>query len=70
MCGKCATVCPTAAITAGDHLSFDQSLCILCSACVKSCPEGALFWEDAGVSKTAEWLTREYGEPKEPVTFL
>lgn len=70
MYGNCAAVCPTAAITAGDHLSIDRSLCILCSACVKACPVGALVWEDAGVKRAAKWLSREYGKRKEPETFL
>ena len=63
MCGECVTVCPTAAITVGDHTAIDRSLCILCSACVRSCPTGAMVWEDrSGRSGSASacWLLVYY----------
>lgn len=39
-CGKCASVCPTGAITL-DKFAIDSSRCIRCSACVKGCPKKA-----------------------------
>lgn len=40
-CGKCANLCPTGAIRAGEEQVTDKTRCIKCCACVKGCPVGA-----------------------------
>ena len=42
LCGKCASICPTGAITMGEQeVLADASVCTLCMACVAACPEHA-----------------------------
>lgn len=41
-CGHCATVCPTEAVTlATEGVVTDLNACMMCMACVASCPEKA-----------------------------
>ena len=56
-CGKCVTICPTAAIMMGDTVVTDPSLCIICCACIKSCPTGARTIEDSRIRQVAERLS-------------
>lgn len=42
-CGKCAEVCPTQAVSAGDKkISIDCGKCIFCGKCADICPEKAV----------------------------
>lgn len=41
LCGRCADVCPTGAISVADSVVTDASRCILCVSCVAQCPTGA-----------------------------
>lgn len=42
LCGKCAAICPTGAVTMGEHeVQADAEICTLCMACVAACPEHA-----------------------------
>jgi ferredoxin len=70
LCGTCATVCPTGAISVGDAVVTDPRACIACSACVKSCPTGARVWEAAWVKEAATWLSTKHGERKEPEMYF
>jgi ferredoxin len=70
LCGTCARICPTAAITIRDTVMTDQNLCILCSACVKKCSTGARAWENPWVKRAVEWLSTNCRERKEPEIFL
>ena len=69
LCGTCASVCPTAAI------SIDQSVitaiedCIRCCACIKSCPEEARFTENETWQTIANWLNENCSSRKEPQLF-
>lgn len=65
-CGRCATGCPTGAITAGREELTDAAHCIRCCACVKSCPVGARSFE----TPFAAALARSFREPKPNVTLL
>lgn len=69
LCGRCAEVCPTAAITVGDAVVTDAEACILCCACVKACPEDARVMENEELLKTARWLSANHGVRKEPEIF-
>lgn len=70
LCGVCAEVCPTAAITVADTVITDRERCMLCSACVKQCPTGARVWEDEWINKAGVWLTTTCQERKEPEVFI
>lgn len=69
-CGRCATVCPTAAITMGDAAATDGSLCIKCCACVKFCSAGARTMDDPRIRQVAEQLATNCGKRKEPEAYL
>ena len=69
-CGKCAEICPRAAITNADPLKTDRELCILCCACVKECPTGARMFVDKGFLQIAKNLAANCGNRKEPETYL
>jgi NADPH-dependent glutamate synthase beta subunit-like oxidoreductase/ferredoxin len=58
-CGKCASRCPTGALTLTDEeparLVLDQDACTRCGVCVQTCPAGAIamvraVWEERLVS--------------------
>ena len=69
-CGRCATLCPTAAVTRSEAVATDSSLCIRCCACVKFCPAGARTMEDPRIRQGAEQLATNCGKRKEPETYL
>ena len=46
VCGTCASVCPTAAISINGSVATEIELCIRCCACIKNCPTGARVMED------------------------
>ena len=69
LCGLCADVCPTSAITLGKSVSTSQALCIRCCACIKECPTGARV-PTSNITKIAKWLHDEYSERKEPEIFI
>lgn len=70
LCGRCAQVCPTGAITVSDAVVTVAEECIMCCACVKVCPTDARVMEHERVLQTAEWLSAEHGVRKEPEVFI
>jgi ferredoxin len=70
LCGACAPVCPTGAITVTDKVETVKERCTACSACVKACPTGARVWTNEGIKKAAIWLHTEYSKRREPEYFL
>jgi ferredoxin len=70
LCGECAEVCPTAAISVAGVVVTDGRVCISCCACVKSCPMGARVMEDARAIRSARWLSTECSERKEPEVYV
>ncbi|MDO4438020.1 MAG: 4Fe-4S binding protein [Eubacteriales bacterium] len=43
MCGSCADVCPTGAISEGDgQYVIDADVCVDCGSCAGQCPTGAI----------------------------
>jgi ferredoxin/flavodoxin len=70
LCGKCAQVCPMAAITVTDSVETVKTECIACTACVKCCPTGARAWKHERVKSAASRLHVNYSERREPETFL
>ncbi|MCB2228541.1 MAG: 4Fe-4S binding protein [Desulfarculaceae bacterium] len=69
LCGTCAAVCPTGAITVEDEVTTEVALCIRCTACVKNCPTTARVWEAPQMSKVTNWLVENCAERKEPQVF-
>ncbi len=69
VCGTCASVCPTEAISINSSVSTKIELCIRCCACIKNCPTGARIWEDSKMKKIATWLSENFSTRKEPLIF-
>jgi ferredoxin len=69
VCGTCAGVCPTAAISINDSVTTKIELCICCCACIKNCPAGARIWEDSMIKNFAKWLNENCSTRKEPQIF-
>jgi ferredoxin len=69
VCGTCAGVCPTAAISIDGRVATQIALCIRCCACIKNCPEGARVMEDGMWKDIANWLNENCRTRKEPQIF-
>lgn len=69
-CGKCASVCPIAAIPPEHTTSTNANLCIRCCACVKACPTGARKMDHPRIMQVAEQLSTNCKLRKEPETYL
>lgn len=69
VCGTCADVCPTAAITINGSVATKTELCIRCCACIKNCPEAARVIEDSMWKDIANGLSLYFSYPKEPRIF-
>ena len=61
-CGLCAEICPMGSIDPAD-VSAVRGICIKCCACVKGCPTGAKFFDDAGYLYHQHELEAEYARP-------
>jgi len=69
VCGTCASVCPTAAISINGSVATKIELCIRCCACIKNCPTGARVMEDSKWKDIALWLNKNCSARKEPQIF-
>ena len=69
VCGTCAEVCPTAAISIDGRMATDVELCIRCCACIKNCPTCARVWENDKMKEIATWLNKNCSARKEPQIF-
>lgn len=69
VCGTCADVCPTSAISINGRVTTKIESCIRCCACIKSCPEGARAIEDDTWKGIANWLNENCSTRKEPEVF-
>lgn len=70
ICGTCARVCPTAAISInGSRVTTKVGQCIRCCACIKNCPEGARAMENETWKHITNWLNENCGARKEPQIF-
>ena len=69
VCGTCASVCPTAAISINGSVATRVDLCIRCCACIKNCPTGARVWENSRMKEVARWLNENCSARKEPQFF-
>ncbi len=69
LCGECAAICPTAAITITDSsITVTPVACINCGACVPVCPRGAVdqsnFTEKQLIAQIRGVSAEEMKEPK------
>ena len=69
ICGTCASVCPTAAISIKEAVATKIALCIRCCACIKNCSTGARGMQDSMWKSIANWLYENCKTRKEPQTF-
>ena len=67
-CGLCAAVCPMGSIDPEDP-SRVTGVCIKCCACVKGCPTGAKYYDDAGYLYHQHELEEGYARRAEPELF-
>lgn len=68
-CGLCAARCPMGSIDAAD-VSQVKGVCIKCCACVKGCPAGAKYFDDAGYLYHKSELEEVYARPAANEVFL
>lgn len=69
VCGTCAKVCPSAAISVNGRVTTEVEKCIRCCACIKNCPEGARVMEDETWEYITNWLHENCNSRKEPQMF-
>lgn len=70
LCGTCAEVCPSNAVTVDTIVTTDKDLCIWCCACVKSCPEQSRVFYDNRIEGFSKKLSVSCSERKEPEWFM
>ena len=70
LCGQCAEVCPTGAISPDDVTQTDRWQCLLCFACVRDCPEEARQMNDPNIQSAIKALQQNCQESKEPEIYL
>lgn len=68
-CGLCAARCPMGSIDPAD-VSQVTGICIKCCACVKGCPAGAKYFDDAGYLYHKSELEEVYARPAANEVFL
>lgn len=68
-CGLCAARCPMGSIDPAD-VSQVKGICIKCCACVKGCPSGAKYFDDAGYLYHQHELEEIYARPARNALFL
>ncbi|MEW5956912.1 MAG: 4Fe-4S binding protein [Chloroflexota bacterium] len=69
VCGTCARVCPTAAISINGSVATKIERCIRCCTCIKNCTTGARVWEDSMMKNITNWLNENCRTRKEPQIF-
>ena len=67
-CGLCAEMCPMGSIDPTDVAEV-RGICIKCCACVKGCPTGAKYFDDAGYLYHQHELEAQYARPAENEVF-
>lgn len=68
-CGICAAVCPMAAINPA-AVAEVPGLCIKCQACVRRCPNGAKYFDDAAFLSHVAMLEAQYAGEQAPARWF
>ena len=68
-CGLCARICTMGSIDPSD-VSSVTGICIKCCACVKRCPKGAKYYDDAGYLYHQHELEDIYARPAHSKLFF
>ena len=68
-CGICVSACPMGSIKE-EAPGIVDGICIKCCGCEKLCPQGALYFDDAGYLYHKEELELGFAERKEPKLFI
>ena len=73
-CGICETCCPMGSISlekkGKTELPVVTGICMKCHACVKACPEGAMYFDDEAYLSHRSMLVRDCQIRCEPVWFV
>jgi len=69
-CGVCARVCPTAVIKIEEAAVSEAEGCIMCCACIKTCPYKARYIAAPPVLERVEMLFKNCSARKEPSVFI
>ncbi|ABA90140.1 iron-sulfur cluster-binding flavodoxin [Syntrophotalea carbinolica DSM 2380] len=70
LCGKCAAVCPSGAITVADSVTTDAENCIMCCACTRACDNKARSFTHPWIEEKRAILNKNCAEPKMPEIFI
>lgn len=71
LCGECARVCPSGAITlTEDSVLTEPSLCLRCCACTRACPTGSRVMRHERILDFGRMLSTQYAQRREPEFFL
>lgn len=70
LCGACATVCPSNAITITDCVETDASLCLRCCACIRACAYEARIMLHPKMVEFGKMLHEKCAHRAQPEIFL
>lgn len=70
LCGLCADICPTGAISMDTAIHRDTGRCIACTACIAVCPTGAQGFRGSVYEAAEKMFMEKFSARKEPEFFV